>query len=94
MILDSASICPQCQKYLRFDSNAPGRERRSGFSALKVEGELKPPAAGEGWEYTMVLIIRDERGEEVARKVVGVGAIAPEATRTFSLSVEVTGPEE
>jgi hypothetical protein len=94
MILDTASICPQCQKYLRFDSNAPGRPRRSGFTALKVEGKLEPPAGGEGWEYTMLLIIRDERGEEVARKVVGVGAIEPQTTRTFSLSVEVTEPED
>lgn len=93
MILDSASICPQCQKYLRFDSNAPGRPRRTGFSALKVEGVLEPPAAGNGWEYTMLLTIRDEQGEEVARKVVGVGAIPPDGTRTFTLSVEVTADE-
>ena len=93
MILDSASICPQCQKYLRFDSNAPGRPRRKGFSALKVSGVLEPPAEGQEWEYTMLLTIRDEKGEEIARKVVGVGAIAPDGSRSFTLSVEVTEPE-
>jgi len=37
----------------------------------------------------MVLTIRNERGEEIARKLVGVGAMRPDEQRTFSLSVEM-----
>ena len=36
----------------------------------------------------MVLSIRDGAGKEVARQVIGVGAIQPEESRTFSLAVE------
>ena len=38
----------------------------------------------------MVLTIRNERGEEIARRLVGVGAMQPEEQRTFTLSVEMT----
>ncbi len=40
----------------------------------------------------MVLTIRNERGEELARQVVGVGALRPAEARNFSLSVEVLTP--
>ena len=38
----------------------------------------------------MVLTIRNERGEEIARRLVGVGAMQPEEQRTFTLSVEMS----
>ena len=41
----------------------------------------------------MVMSIRNERGEEVSRQVVGVGALLPTESRTFILSVEVFTPE-
>jgi hypothetical protein len=37
----------------------------------------------------MVLAIRNARGEEIARRVVGVGAVRPNEQRTFCLSVEI-----
>ena len=37
----------------------------------------------------MVLTIRNERGEEIARRLVGVGALHPDEQRTFTLSVEM-----
>jgi hypothetical protein len=37
----------------------------------------------------VVVVIRDEHGKEVARKVVGVGAMHPGDQRSFSLAVEV-----
>ena len=37
----------------------------------------------------MVAVIKNERGEEVARHVVGVGAMNPGDVRTFSLSVDL-----
>jgi hypothetical protein len=36
--------------------------------------------------------IRNAKGEEVARQVVGVGALQPSDERTFSLAVEVFKP--
>ena len=93
-ILESAAVCPVCRHHLRYDPaasrttvTAPGSE---AFTPLRVEGSLRNPAGGDAWEYTMVLTIRNERGEEIARKIVGVGAMQPEEQRTFSLSVELT----
>ncbi len=41
----------------------------------------------------MVLTIRDENGKEIARRLVGVGALQPEQLRTFTLSVEMRSAE-
>jgi hypothetical protein len=38
--------------------------------------------------------VKNERGEEVTRQIVGVGALQPGEARTFSFSVEVFAPEE
>ena len=40
----------------------------------------------------MVISIRNDRGEETDRQVVGVGALDPDEARTFTLSVEVFAP--
>ena len=37
----------------------------------------------------MVLSIRNDRGEEIDRKLVGVGAMRPGEQRTFALSVDI-----
>jgi hypothetical protein len=88
MILESASVCPACRHHLRFD---PGAAQRAipAFSPLKVEGTIRHPDAGEPWEYSVVVSIKNEKGEEVARQVVGVGALQSQERRTFSLAVEV-----
>jgi len=90
-ILQSATICPACDHSLRFD---PHRTRRAApdFSPLRVEGTIKHPAAGEAWEYSIVLSIRGERGEEITRQIVSVGALNPSEQRTFTLAVEVFTP--
>lgn len=62
------------------------------FSALRVEGTVRHPPAGEAWEYTMLLTIRNDKGEEVVRQMVGVGALLPNEQRSFTLSVEVFTP--
>jgi hypothetical protein len=41
----------------------------------------------------VVVSIRNDRGEEIARKVVGVGALQPEEGRTVTLSVDVFTPD-
>lgn len=95
-ILESSSVCPACQHHLRFDPKAIVERRlQPAFSALRVEGGFKHPAGGDPWEYSVVVSIRNDRGEEVARKVVGVGALAPNEGRTVTVSVDVftaTGP--
>jgi hypothetical protein len=90
VILQSAAICPSCKKHLRF---------AGGDSALvptvvplRVEASVRHPAAGEAWEYSAVVVITNDRGEEVGRHIVGVGALQPNETRTFSFTVEVFAP--
>ncbi len=89
-ILDSASVCPSCRHHLRFEQ-ATARTLESS-SALRVEGTIRHPANGDAWEYSVVLTIRDDRGDEVARQVVGVGALRPDEQRTFTLDVEMFAP--
>jgi hypothetical protein len=92
-ILESAAVCPQCRHHLRFGAAAEKAQVPvEGFSALRVEGSLEHPPRGSDWEYSVVLTIRNERGEEISRQVVGVGALRPAESRSFSLSVEVLTP--
>ena len=92
-ILESAAICPACQRYLRFES---GTELRPvpDISPLKVAATILHPATGDPWEYSVVLTVRNERGEEITRQVVGVGALQAGERRTFDLAVEVYCPGE
>ena len=88
-ILESASVCPACRHHLRFDESAvAGAKPR--ISPLHVEGTISPPEGEAAWEYSVVVAIRNERGEKLARQVIGVGALYPDEQRTFSLAVEMT----
>ncbi|HKO17046.1 MAG TPA: hypothetical protein VJU87_12465 [Gemmatimonadaceae bacterium] len=62
------------------------------FSPLRVEGSIRHPDAGEAWEYAVLISITNDRGEEVTRQIVGVGAIQPGEQRRFTFSVEVFAP--
>ena len=94
-ILESASVCPACQHHLRFDPKAVAERRlQATFSALRVEGAFRHPPEGDAWEYSVVVSVRNDRGEEVARKVVGVGALNANEGRTIMLSVDVFKPPE
>jgi hypothetical protein len=92
-ILESARVCPGCHHHLRFDpsSNVESRAQPT-FTALRVEGAFRNPAGADSWEYSVVVSIRNDRGEEVARKVVGVGSLDPRESRTVTLSVDVFAP--
>ena len=92
-ILESASVCPVCQHHLRFDPGSAKRAQPS-FVPLRVEGTIRHPPAGEPWEYSVLLTIRNDRGEEIARQVVGVGALQPADQRSFTLAVEVFAPAD
>lgn len=91
-ILDSASVCPACKHHLRFDPGAAQRAVPTDVP-LRVEGTLRHPPNGEAWEYSVMVSVKNERGEEVSRQVVGVGALNPSEQRTFTLAVEVFVPQ-
>jgi uncharacterized protein YbaR (Trm112 family) len=88
-ILESAAVCPACRHHLRFDSRKQDDRDAPGEVALGIEGSFRHPPAGEPWEYSVVVVVRSGSGEELARKVVGVGALAPDEERSVSLTVEV-----
>ncbi len=88
-ILESASVCPACKHHLRFDDAAAASQRMAEtIVPLRVQGTVRHPPDGGPWEYTVVLSIKNDRGEEIARHVVGVGAMQVNEERTFTLAVE------
>ncbi|HEX8755710.1 MAG TPA: hypothetical protein VF745_05200 [Steroidobacteraceae bacterium] len=91
VILESLSICPGCMHHLRFDSEAAKRQV-AATSALKVEAMIRHPPVEDAWEYYVTISVRNDRGEEVDRQVVNVGALQGAEKRTFTFSVEVLPP--
>lgn len=59
------------------------------MTPLLIEGRISHPPDSAPWEYSVVLSIRNEKGEELTRQVVGVGALQASDERTFTLSVEM-----
>src|SRR5438067_13179144 len=90
-ILESLSICPGCLHHLRFDQDAAKRQV-AATSALRVEGVIRHPPLEEPWEYFVVIAMRNDRGGELTRQVVIVGALQGAETRPFLLSLEVVPP--
>ncbi|HEV7716976.1 MAG TPA: hypothetical protein VGO53_15360 [Steroidobacteraceae bacterium] len=90
VILESASVCPGCQHHLRFGSDAGSKV--AARTALQIEGKIRHPEGEEAWEYSVVVFVRNERGEEVARHVINVGAMAHSEERVVSLQVDVMPP--
>jgi hypothetical protein len=91
-ILKSHNTCPACGHYLRFESVNGDRKPAPTFSPLRIEGTIRHPIPGEPWEYSVVLTVENERGEEVSRQVVGVGALNSAEVRTFRLAVDIFAP--
>jgi hypothetical protein len=90
-ILDSAAVCPACRHHLRF--NPAGQPASApAVSAFRVEGVIENSAPLEHWEYAVVVAVRDERGEEIARQIVNVGALAPGERRSCVVSIDVFKP--
>ncbi len=90
-ILDSASVCPACRGHLRFE---PGTAQRESTTPLSVEGTIRQPVTGGSAEYSVLLSIRNARGEEITRQVLGVGALRPGDERTFSFTVEMSATSD
>ena len=86
-VLETATICPGCRHHLRFSPDATPGTADEGYCALSVDGSIAHKVASEPCEYFVVLDIRDERGEQLARQVVGVGVLQPGELRHLHVSV-------
>jgi hypothetical protein len=86
-ILESADVCPACHHHLRF-----GADRRSARTRtetlFRIEGVVRPPDASEPCEYDVVVALYDEKGVELAREVVHVGALRAPASRKCVVSID------
>lgn len=86
-ILESADVCPACHHHLRF-----GADRRAGRARtetlFRIEGVVRPPDATDAWEYDVVVALYDEKGVELAREVVHVGALRAPASRKCVVSID------
>ena len=92
-ILGSASVCPACRHHLRFVPTGT-RDVTPAFPALRIEAGIVNPQANAYSEYSVVVAMRNERGEEIARHVIHVGALAPGEQRHCVLSVDVFKPDD
>ena len=87
-MLQSANICPGCQHHLRFSSGSTEPQSES-VSAMRIEGSIRHMSRNESCEYCVVVSITNERGEKIARQVVGVGALQPGEKHKYSFSVDL-----
>lgn len=88
-ILESAAVCPACRHHIRFDTG-PAERDAAAVTPLRIEGSFRQPTEGGACEYSVVVTIRNERGVEIARKLIGVGALSADEQRSFTLLVEMT----
>ena len=89
-ILESAAVCPACRHHLRF--NPAGQPATApALSAFRVEGVFENADSTQR-EYAVVVAVLDERGTEIARKVVNVGALGPGERRACVVSVDLMKP--
>jgi len=87
-ILESAVVCPSCRHYLRYGTGVDAALTPPALTPLCIEGSIRHPSGGDAWAYTVVVSIKNDRGVEIGRKLIGVGAMNANETRTFTLSVE------
>jgi len=92
-ILESAAVCPGCKHHLRFDQNARPGGLPATRTAWQIEGTLDAERMDQATEYSILVVVRNERNEEVARQVINVGALSGAERRTFSLSIETSAPK-
>ena len=90
-ILASAAVCPGCKGHLRFDNKDGGALVNK--AAWQVEGTLQPDRQDAATEYSIVINVRNEHNEEVARQVVNVGSLQGAERRVFTLSIETSEPK-
>lgn len=92
-ILQSSTSCPACRHLLRFDAAKVPSKPLSSMEPLRLEATVRQPESGSGCEYCLVVVVTNDRGEELTRQVVSVGSIKPGEARTFAVVVEAFSPE-
>ena len=97
-ILASSVRCPGCNGHLRFGP-ATGAVASAlapaTVTAFKIEGSFDNSGSALPREYTVVISIRNQRGEVLEKRVIGVGVLGPNDSRAVTLSVElVANPKE
>jgi hypothetical protein len=88
-VLESASVCPGSKHHLRFGGVNHALEAGEGYCALSVDGTIAHTKASEPCEYCVVLDVRDDRGEQLTRQVVGVGVLQSGERRRLNVTVEM-----
>jgi hypothetical protein len=74
---------------LRFNTGTTQVVTDDTYSALDVEGTIRHKVAAEPCEYCVVLDVRNERGEQVVRQVVGVGVLQAGESRRLHVAVDM-----
>jgi hypothetical protein len=92
-ILESAVICPGCKHHLRFDKDARAANVSATQTAWQIEGTLDAERMDATTEYSILVSVRNERNEEIARQVVNVGALQGAERRVFTVSIETSEPK-
>jgi hypothetical protein len=87
-ILQSSSSCPACRHLLRYDAAKGAVKAPQTAEPLRVEATVRQPVGGKGCEYSLVVTVRNDRGEELTRQVIAVGGIKPAEARIFTVVVE------
>jgi uncharacterized protein YbaR (Trm112 family) len=92
-ILESAIVCPGCRHHLRFDKDAKLGGAPATHTTWQIDGTIDAERTDAASEYSILITVRNERNEEIARQIVNVGALQGAERRTFSLSVEMSDPK-
>ena len=61
-------------------------------TAWQIEGTLDAERMDAATEFSILVVVRNERNEEVARQIVNVGALQGVERRTFTLPIETSEP--
>jgi hypothetical protein len=88
-VLENSAVCPGCRHHLRFNSSSTQVVTDEGYCALDVDGTIKHKVSSEPCEYCVVLDVRNERGEQVVRQVVGVGVLQAGESRRLHVAVDM-----
>ncbi|HTX53874.1 MAG TPA: hypothetical protein VMD08_10700 [Candidatus Baltobacteraceae bacterium] len=92
-ILRSAIACPACNRRLRFDAASLVASAGQSACPLAIESTIRHPE-GNAAEYSLLVEVHDDRGELLARRVVGVGGLKSGDVRKVTVRFEVQVPEK
>jgi hypothetical protein len=56
---------------------------------MRIEGSIHHSVRDESCEYCVVVSITNQKGEKIARHVVGVGALQPGERHKYTFSVDL-----